>query len=170
MACVLRHQNPHLRDICSEKLSYQHTVNVYGVMDRWLLTPNAICLLSVYTGIYWASAVSKSAGYACTTRSNPVACMYLGEVALGTQNKLIHADYYASNLKPGTLSTYGMGRMTPDPSGFVQMKDGVIVPCGKLMQSPDSNRLTLQYDEHIVYQVEQVRIRFVVLMKFCYKH
>jgi poly [ADP-ribose] polymerase len=56
--------------------------------------------------------------------------MLLCEVALGEINELKQADYHASNLPPGKLSTKGLGCNFPDPEQQLVLEDGVIVPLG----------------------------------------
>lgn len=74
--------------------------------------------------------------------------MLLCEVALGDMNELLRADYHASNLPAGKLSTKGLGVNFPDPAQQVVLPSGVIVPCGaeKKTQIPGS---TLLYNEYI---------------------
>jgi hypothetical protein len=99
--------------------------------------------------------------------------MYLCEVALGKSNQLIHSDRYASQrLPPGCTSVHGVGRMTPDPAGFVKLADGTVVPCGKLMMRPDAARYTLAYDELISYSTSEVRLRYLLTstVKFHFKN
>jgi len=118
-------------------------------------------------GVYFADMVSKSANYCFTNRDNNTGVMLLCEVALGKTNDLLHADYNANLLPPGTLSTKGCGKNVPDPKGFVRLDDGVIVPAGKQVDAgiPGSSLL---YNEFIVYNTSQVKMRYLVRMKFKY--
>lgn len=116
-------------------------------------------------GVYFANMVSKSANYTAATRSSDVACMLLCEVALGDMNELKQADFYASNLPPGKLSTKGLGHNYPDPNGNVTLPDGTIVPLGKEVKGKIDGGALL-YDEFIVYNVAQIRMKYLVKMKF----
>jgi poly [ADP-ribose] polymerase len=60
-------------------------------------------------GVYFADMVSKSANYCNANRGSDTACMLLCEVALGDMNELLRADYNASSLPAGKLSTKGLG-------------------------------------------------------------
>ncbi|KAL2916598.1 hypothetical protein HK105_203710 [Polyrhizophydium stewartii] len=121
-------------------------------------------------GVYFADMVSKSANYCCTNRSSNVGILLLCEVALGTTNNLVNSDYHANTkIDHKTVhSTKGMGRNVPNPAEFVTLDDGVVVPAGKAVNAPEPN-LYLQYNEFIVYRVEQIRIRYLVKMKFDYR-
>lgn len=119
-------------------------------------------------GVYFANMVSKSANYTAATRSNPVACMLLCEVALGDMNELKQADYHASNLPPGKLSTKGLGHNFPDPKQNKELADGTVVPLGKQVFGKIDGG-SLLYDEFIVYNVNQIRMKYLVKMKFNYK-
>lgn len=84
-------------------------------------------------------------------------------------NEKFNADYYASNLPPGKHSTKGMGKTAPNPDNAVKLEDGVIVPMG-----PGENTSTLgcslQYNEFIVYDIAQIKIRYLLRTKFNYKN
>eukprot|EP00455_Lapot_gusevi_P051807 TRINITY_DN7810_c0_g1_i2.p1 TRINITY_DN7810_c0_g1~~TRINITY_DN7810_c0_g1_i2.p1 ORF type:complete len:115 (-),score=45.28 TRINITY_DN7810_c0_g1_i2:70-387(-) len=100
-------------------------------------------------------------------RNNNVACMLLCEVALGDTNDLLQADFNASNLPPGKHSTKGVGSYQPDPAGFAQI-DGSIVPCGQVrrVQVPGASLL---YNEFIVYNVAQIRMKYLLNVRFNFK-
>ena len=140
-------------------------------------------------GIYTADAVTKSANY-CVGNSAREACILLCEVALGDMNELVHADYNASNLPDGKMSTKGLGRSVPDEKKAIYVSeeelDGVApaekskkpkkgdsnsnipkvkIPMGNCTDA-DRKDLYLQYNEYIVYSVEQVRLRYLIRFKF----
>jgi hypothetical protein len=78
-------------------------------------------------GVYFADMVSKSANYCFTNKQNNTGLMLLCEVALGDMNEKFYADYYASNLPPGKMSTKGMGKTEPES---FEMVGDVKVPNG----------------------------------------
>jgi len=116
-------------------------------------------------GVYFADMVSKSANYCFAHLSNQVGVLALCEVALGDMNEKLQSDYYANNLPKGKLSTKGCGRTVPNESESVYLDDGVKVPCGKESQSPNLSTV-LQYNEYIVYNTRQVRLRYLVQLRF----
>jgi len=65
---------------------------------------------------------------------------------------LKQADYHASNLPAGKLSTKGLGCNYPDPAENLTLPSGVVVPLGKEKKDaiPGSSLL---YNEFIVYNV-----------------
>ncbi|TNN08103.1 Poly [ADP-ribose] polymerase 1 isoform 1 [Schistosoma japonicum] len=117
-------------------------------------------------GIYFADIVSKSANYCFTTQSQPEGLLLLCEVILGDMNECLQAD--ASDLPPNYHSRKGIGSLTPDPSTFYTNKDGVVYPIGKPIDSNVPNT-TLCYNEYIVYNVSQVKQKYLVRVKFHYK-
>jgi poly [ADP-ribose] polymerase len=120
-------------------------------------------------GVYFADCVSKSANYTFASSSNNVACMLLCEVALGNMNQLKQAEYRAKEiLADNQHSTKGIGRWSPDEKESAILKDGTIVPLGNLRDSQVQDS-SLIYNEYIVYNVEQVRIKYLVKLKFNYK-
>jgi len=116
-------------------------------------------------GIYAANSFSKSFNYTGADKKNPVACLLLGEFALGNCLKKVSADSGLTGdivNKQGCHSTWGQGQYTP--SSYSMMKDGVLVPTGKLEKSNISGA-NLLYDEFIVYDQNQFNIKYVVLVK-----
>ena len=119
-------------------------------------------------GIYLADMSSKSANYCYTSRDNNTGILLLCDSALGEMNEKYHADSYASNLPPGKSSTMGMGRTGPNPDNKVILPDGVVIPMGP---GEPTNRpgCTLLYNEYIVYDVAQIKIRYLLRTRFNYR-
>lgn len=116
-------------------------------------------------GIYAANSFSKSFNYTGADRQHPVACLFLGEFALGNCLKKTQADSGLSGAavkKAGCHSTWGQGQYTP--SSYSMMKDGVLIPSGKLEKSGVTGA-ALQYDEFIVYDQDQFHLRYIVAVK-----
>ncbi|XP_021313014.1 poly [ADP-ribose] polymerase 2 isoform X1 [Sorghum bicolor] len=119
-------------------------------------------------GVYFADMFSKSANYCCASEACRSGVLLLCEVALGDMNELLNADYDANNLPKGKLSTKGVGQTAPDMVESKITDDGVVVPLGKPKQEP-SKRGGLRYNEYIVYNVDQIRMRYVLLVNFNFK-
>ncbi|KAM3397453.1 hypothetical protein P3S68_000965 [Capsicum galapagoense] len=117
-------------------------------------------------GVYFADMFSKSANYCYATSAARNGVLLLCEVALGDMNELLSADYNADKLPPGKLSTKGVGATAPDFAKSQVLEDGVVVPLGK----PKAQRKqgSLLYNEYIVYDVEQIRMRYVIQVEFNY--
>lgn len=119
-------------------------------------------------GIYFADMFSKSANYCYASEASRSGVLLLCEVALGDMNELLNADYDANNLPDGKLSTKGIGQTAPDLVESKTTDDGVVVPLGKPKQEP-SKRGSLLYNEYIVYNVDQIRMRYVLHVSFNFK-
>jgi len=119
-------------------------------------------------GIYFADMSSKSANYCYPSRTNSTGLLLACEVALGQSNDLLTADYHAAELPAGAHSVRGLGKMAPNPSKNATMSDGVIVPLGKQYDTgvvnPDG--YTLNYNEYIVYNPNQVKMKYLVKIQF----
>jgi poly [ADP-ribose] polymerase len=90
----------------------------------------------------------------------------LCDVALGNQSKKLDADYYITKeklLKEKCHSTWGMGKNTPMSS--VKLDKDITVPNGKLGNSGSTGPLL--YDEYIVYDTNQISLRYLVIVKKC---
>ncbi|KAJ9171804.1 hypothetical protein P3X46_015118 [Hevea brasiliensis] len=120
-------------------------------------------------GVYFADMFSKSANYCYATHASSAGVLLLCEVALGDMAELLHADYDADKLPHGKLSTKGVGATAPDLSGAKKLEDGVIVPLGK-PKKQGGPKGTLLYNEYIVYNVDQIRMRYAVQVNFKYKN
>ena len=48
--------------------------------------------------------------------------------------------------------------------------DGVVVPCGKLIHSSGTGARALNYNEYIVYDTTQVKMRYLLKVKFDFKY
>ncbi|KAG0197840.1 Poly [ADP-ribose] polymerase 2 [Mortierella sp. GBA30] len=120
-------------------------------------------------GAYFADCVSKSANYCFTSSGNSSGLMLLCEVALGDMFELEQSDYNAkaNSENAGKHSTKGLGLCYPDEKEDVLIEDGLRVQSGRLKQDTRVRRgYRLQYNEYIVYNTSQVRMRYLLKMKF----
>lgn len=118
-------------------------------------------------GIYFADLVSKSAQYCFTERNNPVGFLLLSEVALGEVYELKKAEYMERPPR-GKHSTKGLGKKVPTASEHVKWKEDVVVPCGKPVAS-NVKASELMYNEYIVYDTAQVKMQFLLKVRFNHK-
>jgi len=100
------------------------------------------------------------------------ACLLLAEVAARPHNELYAAKYDADVLcKAGNaLSTKGVGRVQPvewkdchEALGNEELK-GVVMPSGP-GQDLSPPGVFLQYNEYIVYDTAQIRLRYLLKVK-----
>uniref|UniRef100_A0A1A8Q5N2 Poly [ADP-ribose] polymerase n=1 Tax=Nothobranchius rachovii TaxID=451742 RepID=A0A1A8Q5N2_9TELE len=120
-------------------------------------------------GIYFADMSSKSANYCFASQTNHVGLLLLCEVALGDCNELLDADYEADNLPAGKHSTKGLGQTAPDPRNAVTL-DGVTVPMGPGVKTGvgRTNGYSLLYNEFVVYNPAQTKMRYLLRIRFNY--
>ncbi|XP_066311093.1 poly [ADP-ribose] polymerase 2-like [Miscanthus floridulus] len=145
--------------------------NWTGILSQGLRISPPEALVSGYMFgkvVYFADMFSKSANYCCASEACRSGVLLLCEVALGDMNELLNADYDANNLPKGKLSTKGVGQTAPDIVESKITDDGVVVPLGKPKQEP-TKRGGLLYNEYIVYNVDQIRMRYVLLVNFNFK-
>lgn len=122
-------------------------------------------------GVYFADMVSKSANYCCTSRQSPTGLLVLCEVALGKPVEYTESNYDAHlPVKRGEgHSTKGCGTTATKKSEWETIDDGLVVPCGHPEPQSGVQRSSLLYNEYIVYDTEQVRMRYLVQVQFKYK-
>ncbi|XP_014252361.1 poly [ADP-ribose] polymerase [Cimex lectularius] len=118
-------------------------------------------------GVYFADMVSKSANYCMTSIANPEGLLLLCEVALGNMYERTHAEFI-EKLPSGKHSTKGVGATQPDPTASITTPEGVEIPLGKGVQLTDRSTTSLLYNEYIVYDVAQVKVQYLLKMKFNY--
>ncbi|XP_066537171.1 poly [ADP-ribose] polymerase 2 [Hoplias malabaricus] len=120
-------------------------------------------------GVYFADMSSKSANYCFTNQRNNIGLLLLSEVALGDCNELLDANYDADKLPSGKHSTKGLGQTAPDPKNSVTL-DGVTVPLGPGVQTGVGSRggYSLLYNEFVVYNPAQIRMRYLLRVRFNY--
>ncbi|MBA0831950.1 hypothetical protein Goarm_016375, partial [Gossypium armourianum] len=111
-------------------------------------------------GVYFADMFSKSANYCYTNSAFTTGVLLLCEVALGDMAELLQAKSDADKLPDGKLSTKGVGATAPDPSEAQSLDDGVVVPLGKPKEQ--KRKGALLYNEYIVYNVDQIRMRYLI--------
>lgn len=148
------------------------TTNFAGILSQGLRIAPPEAPVTGYMfgkGIYFADMVSKSANYCCTNSENPTGLLLLCEVALGNMYERYHADYI-EKLPNGKHSTWGRGQTQPDPENVYKMKDGVEVPYGVSVSVKLPKKSDLLYNEYIVYDVAQVKARYLLKMNFKYKN
>ncbi len=115
-------------------------------------------------GVYFADMSSKSANYCWATGNNPTGLLMLCEVALGNSLHLDEAKMI-TKLPKGFHSVKGCGRTYPNPNESIKTNNGMEIPTGEPLNdlSIDS---TLLYNEYIVYDVSQIRAKYLFKVKF----
>ncbi|CDI87101.1 NAD(+) ADP-ribosyltransferase, putative [Eimeria praecox] len=135
-------------------------------------------------GIYFADMVSKSSQYCFASSVQPHGLLVLCEAALGKQRQLLGADYEAASKckSDGEDSVHGVGRMCPNPDSDFEIPsiiDGKPVRvCGgkswnnsKVVDelkanTPGNPEAALMYNEYVVYDPRQIKIRYLIHVEF----
>lgn len=119
-------------------------------------------------GVYLADTSSKSANYCCPYNSANMGLLLLCDVELGDPMlELYDGDYMAGEnaKKEGKIATLGQGRSIPggwkDAECLHSSLKGVKMPDVSLGTSGGKNQAWLQYNEYIVYDVAQIRQRYL---------
>lgn len=144
--------------------------NYAGILSQGLriAPPEAPCTGYMFgKGVYFADMVSKSANYCFTNKKNSTGLMLLCEVALGDMYELENSEYI-TKLPAGKNSTIGLGRTCPDPKEYFVDEHGVETPMGKGVSSGHDNS-SLLYNEYIVYNTAQIRMKYLFKMEFDYQ-
>lgn len=115
-------------------------------------------------GIYFADVVTKSANYCQTTPTNNIGLMLLCEVKLGNMRKLHVANHKITTIPNSKWqSTGGVGMYCPMEWRAI---DGITAPFDKIQRLKQLS--SLLYNEYVVYDPSQVKIKYLFRMKFNY--
>lgn len=141
--------------------------NFVGILTNGLKVAPSEALASgsmFGNGIYFADISSKSANFCYTDRINNIGLMLLCEVALGDKLQLGEGDYELRDM-PNTeyQSVEVAGSYRPLDWRY---SHGVTAPYDAVELL---DNLPLLYNEYVVYDPAQVRIRYLFQMKFNYK-
>lgn len=141
--------------------------NFVGILSHGLKIAPPEAPVSGYMfgkGVYFADMSSKSANYCFPSMNNKVGFLMLCEVALGDSLELQKAEMI-TKLPKGFHSVKGCGKTYPNPEASVVLDGGVEIPLGMPIcdLSIDSSLL---YNEYIVYDVSQIRAKYLLKVKF----
>jgi len=75
---------------------------------------------------------------------------------------------YVTNLDKQYGSVKGLGGTHPNPKNVHTLPNGVKVPMGKMVNNKGVKQSSLLYNEYIVYNEDQIKIRYLVNVKFNY--
>ena len=125
-------------------------------------------------GVYFADMASKSLGYTRNS-GDTSAFLFLCEVAVGRCFEPVDCTPFTAQPKDYD-SVKAVGQQCPDPDGNVVLSNGATVPLGKVVDrstlkttnvgaGKSASRPAVQHNEFIVYNVDQVRIRYLVQFK-----
>jgi len=158
------------KDIRNRRLLWHGSLmtNFVGIISQGLRIAPPEAPASGYNfgkGVYFADMIAKSACYCRAESTNKEALILLCEVACGTPNEKSHFDYNAAKLPKGKHSTLGLGRNYPDPNNEI-IHDGVVVPMGPPAKKADNKDRGIGYDEWIVYDVNQIKMKYLLQCKF----
>ncbi|XP_044951581.1 poly [ADP-ribose] polymerase 2-like [Hordeum vulgare subsp. vulgare] len=119
-------------------------------------------------GVYFADMFSKSATYCYPSQASRSGVLLLCEVSLGDMNELLNGDINANNLPEGKVSTKGVAKTAPDMAESKITDDGLVIPLGK-PKKVHALQGVLYYNEYIVYNLDQIRMRYALQVSFNYK-
>jgi len=134
--------------------------NVLGILRRGLTIapPEAPSSGQLFgKGIYFADLPEKSAHY-CSYDSLGHGILLLCEVALGDRC-LLYTPSPIFILPRGKHSIFGRGKRGTLGSSYLHTDDGMMIPTA---EKPIDNCRKLDWNEFVVYNEGQVRIRYIV--------
>ncbi|KAL2010392.1 hypothetical protein VTN00DRAFT_6199 [Thermoascus crustaceus] len=151
------------------------STNYGGILSQGLRIAPPEAPVSGYMfgkGVYFADISTKSAGYCWARNSNNMGLLLLCDVELGDPMlELQCANYNAGEdaEKAGRLATLGLGSTVPQgwkDAGCVHPElKGVLMPDWSVPPRPSGKGGSLLYNEYIVYDVAQIRQRYLLYVR-----
>ena len=94
----------------------------------------------------------------------PKRYVFLCEVALGKQKRLMAAEEVKGLPNDTHHSVLGYGRTGPNPKGSIFLPNGAMIPLGEIIPNPPVSKdaMHLNYNEYVVYDTTQIRVRYVI--------
>uniref|UniRef100_A0AC35F307 Poly [ADP-ribose] polymerase n=1 Tax=Panagrolaimus sp. PS1159 TaxID=55785 RepID=A0AC35F307_9BILA len=109
--------------------------------------------------------VSKSSNYCGITDDEGY--LLLSEVALGQIQEERHSDDQIKKPSKGKSSVKGLGQIVPNKLQHQVTKDGINVPIGEpIVRKNGFRNYPLLYNEYIVYDEAQVKMKYLIKAKF----
>ena len=155
------------KDFGNKKLLWHGSriTNFVGILSQGLriAPPEAPSSGYLYgKGVYFADMSLKSSYYCCPV--NNIALILLAEVSLGKEDERVNTDFnLPSTLKKKANSIHALGRL--EPSDGENIDDDIFVPnCDAKIS--EKNRNCNDFAEYIVYNVDQIRLRYLLKIKY----
>ena len=155
----------YLKNLSNKKLLWHGTriSNYVGILSQGLRIAPPEAPSSGYLfgkGLYFADMSSKSCNYCYPV--NNIGLILLCEVALGNIEKRFSTDYSLPNtMNKGNNSILGVGKIYPSDGIFVE--NNLFIPCEKVSVN---NEYAVSFDEFIVYDVRQVKLRYLLKIQY----
>ncbi|KAJ6125820.1 hypothetical protein N7471_010313 [Penicillium samsonianum] len=122
-------------------------------------------------GVYLADTSTKSANYCYSHSSGNMGLLLLCDAELGDpMHEIYHSDFNAGEhaKKAGKIATLGRGRAIPgdwkNAGSFNTALEGVRMPNVRSKVVED-DKASLMYNEYVVYDVAQIRQRYLFFVK-----
>jgi poly [ADP-ribose] polymerase len=144
--------------------------NWFGILSQGLQIAPPSAPVTGYMfgkGLYFADMVSKSTNYCHASKSFPEGIALLCEVALGTPMELTEAKYIES-LNKKYHSVKGVGKTMPDPADECTIGSAILAQ-GKGIDNEEIGDSELLYNEFIVYNRGQCKMKYLVHFNFDFK-
>ncbi|KAL4334008.1 hypothetical protein GQ457_07G035610 [Hibiscus cannabinus] len=117
-------------------------------------------------GIVCSDAAAEAARYGFTAVDRLEGFLVLAVFSQGEEIiELKNPPEDTKQFEEKKVCVKGLGRKKPDESEFIDWKDDIKVPCGRLIPSEHKDS-PLEYNEYTVYDPKQVSMKFLVGVKF----
>ena len=117
-------------------------------------------------GIYFSDIAIKS--FYNSHPQNNIGILLLCEVGLGDLEERLKADIkLPQTLSEGKNSVKVLGMNYPDEKGNYSDENGVEIPMGDILINRDESKKTyFGFNEYIVYNLEQIKIKYIAKVQF----
>ena len=154
-------------DLGNKKLLWHGSriTNFVGILSQGLriAPPEAPSSGYLYgKGVYFADMAKKSSYYCYPV--NNIALILLGEVSLGEEDERTNIDFsLPETLKKKANSVHALGRLEASDGEYID--EDVYVPNGEVIFN-EKNKCCNDYAEYIVYNVKQIKLRYLLKIRY----
>jgi poly [ADP-ribose] polymerase len=159
----LQRFNKHCKNIGNKQLLWHGSgvSNFSGILPIGLKMPNHDCGC-FGGGIYFADMFSKSRGYCWGAVDNSLLIL-LAEVACGNPKEMSTVPCKTPKRNKNQDCVLGLGSSFPDKKNTLKVKgEKYTIPMGPPSKKGDGKSRNIGYDEWIVYNANQVRMRYLI--------
>lgn len=153
-------------ELDNKKLLWHGTriTNVASILMNGLkIAPSEAMVIGCFfgKGHYFSDLAANSMQYCYAKQTENMGILLLCEVSLGNSIQCYHPENM-EGLPDGKDSVYGVGKISPQSQHLL---DDTIIPWGKPVKDENCDSC-LDYNEFVVYNNEQVKIKYLVLLNF----
>ncbi|XP_054721840.1 poly [ADP-ribose] polymerase 2-like [Uloborus diversus] len=139
--------------------------NWLGILKKGLLIAPPEAPVTGYMfgkGIYFADVCTKSANYCFFSKKKDEGLLLLSEVSVGRSLQLMRSQEMPKELPRSYNSVQGVGKYQPSVLEKTILSSEAEAVFGPLVESESASNCELNYNEYVVYDERQVKLKYLL--------